>query len=475
MNAYLPASAQRRTKNFGAELRELARLGGPIAFVQVGLNALSFVDACFLGHYKSSALPAMALGNTLVWLVLATGMGFVMAVDPLLSQAIGAREPHAVTRQLLRGAVLAFALSIPAALSLLPAPLWLDWLGQKPDLIPGAATYARISSLGVLPFFGFSLLRTFLSAHSRIAPQILVIVIGNLLNALLDWMWIFGRIGCSEHGIAGSAWATVVGRWFMFLMLIALSWRDLAPHVKQLASATVRRSVCKLRPLLNLFRLGAPIGGQLALEMGVFALTLLLIGHMDDALQANTDGGPRLGGHQVALQLASLTYMLPLGISMAAAVRVGWATGRGDAAAVLRTTVTSMSAGGFVMTFAMALFLFLPTQLTSLLTDDLSISRFAVALIPIAGVFQIFDGLQVTAIGCLRGMGDMRTPFWANVIGYWVLALPLGCWLSMPFGLNLGPQGLWWGLTAGLFLVACAMLFVLRARCKTTTSRLHID
>ena len=476
MDQALPAQSQRRTRNLAEELRELARLGGGVAFVQLGMTALGFVDVAFLGHYREGALPAMALGNTLTWSVLGFCMGVLTAVDPLLSQALGARDQAAVTRHLLRGALLALALTLPAVALLWPAPLWLELLGQKAELIPGAGSYARLSTLGILPFLGFFLLRAFLSAHSRLWPQVVAIVAGNALNALLDWLWVFGRCGFPELGIAGSAWATVVSRWFMFALLLWLCWRSVAPHLARLREPAVRAALRPLRPVLQLLRLGLPIGGQFVLEMGVFALTLLLIGQLDAAAgAAGESGGPRLGGHQVAIQLASMSFMVPLGIGMAASVRVGWAVGRGDAPAARRTAKATVGAGAFVMTLFMLLFLLCPRALTATMTDDPAITYWAGLLIPIAGVFQIGDGLQVTAIGCLRGIGDVRSPFLANVVCFWAVGLPLGCWLAFPWGRGLGPPGLWWGLTAGLFGVAAVLLATMRYRFREVAARLRVD
>jgi MATE family multidrug resistance protein len=469
-------ASQRSTRSFAGELRELLRLGGPIACTQLGMTAMGFVDCAFLGHYRRAALPAMSLGNTLTMTVLVCGMGIVNAVDPLLSQAVGARDGEAVTRHLLRGALLALLLTIPALLLLWPTPLWLRLLDQKPELIPDAALYAHVSMLGIVPFFCFALLRTFLSAHSRVRPQVVAIVAGNVLNALLDWIWIFGRLGSDEHGIAGAAWATVVGRWFMLALLLWLGRADLVPHVRRLRDAAVRAALRRTAPMVRVLRLGLPIGGQYLLEYGVFALSLLLIGQFDAGETpgpiGGEAGGPRLGGHQIALQLASMSFMVPLGIGMAAAVRVGWATGRGDPCAARRTALAALCTSAGVMTIFMLLFLLLPAQLAAVLTDDSTIARWATALIPIAGVFQIGDGLQVTAIGCLRGVGDVRSPLLANVAGFWAFGLPLGYWLAAHRGL--GPRGLWWGLTVGLFTVACVLLVMVALRFRENVRRLDV-
>jgi MATE family multidrug resistance protein len=360
---------------------------------------------------------------------------------------------------------------VPAALLLLPAPQWLCWLGQKPELIPAAASYARINTLGFLPFLWFALLRSLLSSHSRLGPQVLAIVLGNACNALLDYALVFGHFGLPAMGVAGAAWATVGCRWFMFVALLLLSWRQLAPHLRSWRDAALRHAVLARGPLLRLLRLGAPIGAQFALEMGVFASTALLIGWFDAAAGSET-GGPRLGGHQVAIQLASLSFMVPLGLGMAASVRVGWAIGRGDQGAARHAAAAALLVGVAVMSGFMLLFLCWPRQLAALLTAEVAILGWAATLIPIAGVFQIGDGLQVVGIGCLRGLGDVRSPLVVNVLGFWLFGLPLGCWLAFDWGRGLGPAGLWWGLVGGLFAVAGCLSWMLRHRLGEVTARL---
>lgn len=469
----IPAASQQRTTSLRAELAALARLGGPIALVQFGQTMLNFVDVAFLGHHDAAAMPSMSLGNTLCWAAIVFCMGVLAALDPLLSQAIGARDQAAVTRTLWRGAVLALLLTLPSALLLLPAPTWFEWLGQKPELIAAAATYARINVLGILPFLWFSVLRALLSAHSRTRPQVVVILLGNLLNAALDWILIPGNLGMPALGVAGAAWATVLCRWGMFALLVLFARAELAPHVHALRDRTVRSAAMAAGPLLRLFRLGMPIGGQFALEMGVFAATALLIGRLDAAVGAAEAGGPRLGGHQIAIQLASLSFMLPLGLGMAAAVRIGWASGRGDLPAARRTAAAALLCAIAVMTAFMLLFLTAPHALARILSSDPDILAVAAVLIPIAGVFQIGDGLQVVAIGALRGIGDVRSPFYINAVGFWLLGLPIGHWLAK--GLGTGPAGYWWGLVAGLFAVAAALLCSMRLRFSELRARLSVD
>jgi MATE family multidrug resistance protein len=399
-------------------------------------------------------------------------MGALAAADPLLSQAVGARDRDAIPRVFGRALLLAVVLALPAALLLLPADAWLAWAGQPERLIPAAADYARWQMLAILPFLWFSTCRSVLSAHARTWPQVATIVAGNVANALLDWTLIYGRFGAPAMGAQGAAIATVVCRWLMLAGLLACGWRELAPCIRALRDRSVRAAAFAMAPLLRLLRLGAPIGAQFLLEMGVFAAVALLIGRLDEALGDGAEG-PRIAGHQIALQLASLSFMVPLGLAMAASVRVGWAVGRGDHAAAARSVRVALLTGATVMTGFMALFLLLPEPLARVLTDQPRHLAWAAALVPIAGVFQIGDGVQVVAIGCLRGLGDVRSPMWANVVGFWLIGLPLGCALGLAG--DGGPAGLWWGLVVGLFLVAASLLLVLRARLAEGRRRLRSD
>lgn len=472
MDESLPHPSQTVTRTRREELAALARLGGPIVLVQFGMTAMNLVDVAMLGRHAPDSLPAMALGNTLAWAAQMFGIGAVTAVDPLLAQAVGAGDHSAIPRLLGRGLLLAGLLAVPTMAVLVPAATWLHAFGQPAALVGEAATYARLQALGVVPWLGYSVLRSLLSARARLAPQVVTIAAGNALNLVLDRLLIFGAFGLPALGAAGAAWATVACRWLMLAGLLWFGRRELWPHLRALAAPAVRRAAAARGPLLRLLRLGAPIGGQFVLEMGVFATTAFLIGRLD-AERGNDGIGPGLGGHQIALQLASLSFMVPLGVGIAASVRVGWAVGRRDLPAARRAAAAALQIGGTVMAGFMLAFLTLPHALAAALSEHPAVVAVGASLIPIAGVFQIGDGLQVVAIGCLRGLGDTRSPLLANAVGFWLIGLPLGAWLA--FDCQRGPAGLWWGLVVGLFSVAVAVLLVLRLRLARLRERLAAD
>ena len=197
--------SQRPSRSFADELRQLLRLGLPIAFVQFGMTAMNFVDVAMLGRHDEEALPAMALGNLLSWAASVFCMGAVTATAPLLSQAVGAKDYQAIPRLLGRACLLSLVLTVPTAMLLMPAATWLELFGQPTALIPEAATYARLQALGILPFLWYSVLRSLLSSHASLMPQVVTILIGNLANAGLDWLLVFGNWGCPELGATGAA------------------------------------------------------------------------------------------------------------------------------------------------------------------------------------------------------------------------------------------------------------------------------
>jgi len=464
--------SQQPSASFWDEMRQLMKLGVPIAFVQFGMTSMNFIDVALLGRHDEHSLPAMTLGNLLTFSVMVFCMGAITAADPLFSQAVGARDRDAVPRLLGRTLLLSLLLSVPTAALLLPAATWLELLQQPAELIPEAAAYTRLQTLGVLPFLWYGALRSLLSAHARLAPQVLTIVAGNVANFALDYVFIYGAFGAPEMGARGAGLTTVVCRWLMLFGLCAFGWSDLGPQLRRLRERAVRASATAAAPLWRMLKLGTPIGVQFALEWGAFGAVGLLVGVLETQAPAGSMGR-LIGGHQITMMLCSLSFMVPLGLGIAASVRVGWAVGRGDPGAVRRAVSVALVAAATVMTAFMLLFLLAPTPLACVLAEHEEMVVVAASLIPIAGVFQIGDGLQVVAVGCLRGLGDMRSAVIANVIGFWLLGLTIGS--ALAFGADMGPAGLWWGLAIGLFSVAVGLLRVLHVRASEDQARLQVD
>jgi MATE family multidrug resistance protein len=441
------------------DLSQVVGLALPVVGVQLGLMAMGLVDTMMVGRVSAPDLAAVALGNLFFFTIAVFGVGVLLSLDPVVAQAVGAGEAEAAARGLQRGLIIAVALAMITSLALLPASLVFRLAGQPDDVIPIAVGYVLASIPGTAPFFFFVVLRQSLQAMGRVAPILWTAIAGNVLNFGLNWILIWGNLGAPRMGALGSAWATSIARWFLAVTLLAVAWPLLQPLLRPW-----RSGVGRLQPLVRMLILGIPIGFQYQLEWGAFAVIGLLMGLL---------GTEEMAGHQIALNLAAFAFMIPMGIGAAAAVRVGQEVGRNDAGGARRAAGAALSLGVAFMLGTALLFLGLPTVLARAFTDEPGVIGVAATLLPIAGVFQVSDGLQAVAAGVLRGVGDTRAPMWANILGFWVLGLPLS-WL-LGFRLGLGPTGLWWGLALGLAVLACLLLLRVRSRLGRAMSRVQID
>ncbi len=451
--------------SFGEELRALAKLALPITLVQLGLKTLGVVDNVMIGHAPEAvggekAFAAVSLGTFYVFGSSILFTGILQALDPLLSQAYGAKDEPAFARSFQRGLILAALVSIPAMLVLWPAGAFFREAKVKgEDVIAMAESYVHLNIPSLFPWFAFVVLRQTLQSRDIAWPILAVVLFGNVLNALVNWVLIAGHGGFPALGLDGAAWATTLSRWVMMLGILMVGWRWFRGWIRPWQTESAAAA-----PLANVIRLGMPIGLQFFLEWGVFGAATLAMAQV---------GHRETGGHQVALDLCSTSFMIPLGIAIAASIRVGQAVGRGDALAVRRTSHCALLCGGGCMATFGVLFIVFPRFFASLYTDKVALVDEATRLVPISGVFQIFDGIQVVSIGCLRGLGDTRTPAIVNVLGFWVLGFPLG--LGLMHRTNLGPSGMWWGLTLGLVTVAILLAWRLLLELRKDVRRLSVE
>ena len=441
------------------DLQAMLRLAVPIVVVQVGMMLLGVVDTMVVGRLSSEALAAVALGHVMIVAVSSFGIGMLLALDPLVAQAVGAGDATAVRRSVQRGLLIALGLMVPSILLLLPSQTVLGFFRQPAEIVPIAADYIRICIPGMLPFYGFVVLRQSLQAMGRVRPIVLTIVVVNLFNLVADWVLVFGVGPVPRLGPMGSAWATTAARTLLFVVLFVVAHKELGPLLSRLD-----REALRFRPLWRVIRLGTPIGFQVQLEIIAFAVIALLMGGF---------GTLQMASHQVAINLASLTFMVPLGVGSAAAIRVGQAIGAGDSNGARRAASASVIIGAGFMSLMAALFIGAPRLLATAYTSVEEVVALAALLIPIAGYFQIFDGLQVVSAGVLRGAGDTRVPLVANILGFWFIGLPTS--LLLGFRLGFGPQGLWWGFVAGLGAVAVFLLARIAWKFRGTISRVEVE
>jgi len=440
------------------DLEAMLRLAVPVVVVQVGMMLLGVVDTMVVGRLSSEALAAVALGHVMIIAVSSFGIGMLLALDPLVAQAVGAGDTVTVRRSVQRGLLIALGLMAPSILLLLPAEPILTFFRQPPEIVPVAADYIRICIPGLLPFYGFVVLRQSLQAMERMRPIVMTIVVVNLFNLFADWILVYGVGPVPQLGPIGSAWATTAARTLLFVVLFVVARKELGPLLNRLDREAFRSG-----PLWRLVRLGTPIGFQVQLEIIAFAVIALLMGGF---------GTVQMAAHQVAINLASLTFMVPLGVGSAAAVRVGQAIGAGDSDGARRAAAASLLIGAGFMSLMAALFIGAPRLLATAYTSVEEVVVLAALLIPVAGYFQIFDGLQVVSAGVLRGAGDTRAPLVVNIVGFWFIGLPTS--LLLGFRLGFGPQGLWWGFVAGLGAVAVFLLARIAWRFRGDISRVEV-
>jgi MATE family multidrug resistance protein len=443
----------------GAEVRAVVRLAVPVAGVQVGMMAMGVVDTIMVGRVSPADLAAIALGNIYFFAAIVFGMGVILSLDPVVAQAVGAGDRLGVSRAVQRGLLLAAGLSTIGMLLLVPATPVLTLLRQPEDVIPVAAGYAHASIPGAFPFLAFMAIRQTLQALHRVAPIVWTIVGANLANVFFNWVLVFGHLGFEPMGAVGSGWASSLSRWCMLAALMAIAWPLLSPYLRPW-----RPDALHVRPLLRMIRLGTPIGIQMQLEFGAFMVVGILMGWM---------GTVPMAGHQVALNLASFTFMAPLGIAQASAVLVGHSVGRGDPPGARRAAGAGLLLATLLMLVTAAVFLTVPGLLARIYTNEVEVIALAITLIPVAGIFQVVDGLQVVAAGVLRGVADTKSPMIINLLGFWLVGMPVSLYFG--FRTPAGPIGLWWGLAAGLGAVAFFLLIRVRHRMGQDLKRIIID
>ena len=422
-----------------AEAGRLLRLAGPVMIAYLGTISMGTVDMKMAGLLSSKALAAAALGHT--WSVSAAIFvwGAGRALDPVVAQAQGAGDLRGAGLGLSRGLAMTALLALPVAALYAFAGVALRALGQPAELISLASAFCLALVPGLPAIFAFIVLRNFLQAVGVVRPASYAIVIANVANAGLDYVLMFGKLGFPALGVTGCAISTSINEWLMLGLLVWFSRRTLRAYWPGWAGAF------DAGPLRKMTRLGVTLGAQFALEVWAFHAAGFMMGRL---------GTTAFAAHAIAINLATISFMVPAGIGAAAATRIGHLVGSGNVWP--RSAALGIGLGAAVMVVPAGLFLFAPRHLASFYTGDAAVLTAAAIILPLAGAFQLFDGIQAVAFGVLRGAGDTHLPAAANVVGYWAVGLPAG-WL-LAFTLGRGVGGVWSGLVLGLAVVAGILL-----------------
>jgi multidrug resistance protein, MATE family len=426
------------------ELRALIVLAVPVVLSELGWMTQGVVDTIMVGRMGPAAIGAVAVGNAVFFTPSLFGIGLLLGLDTLVAQAYGRKDYDECHRWLAQGVYLAAFITPLTMLVVWGASFGYARFGIAAAVAGQAGGYLRVLNWSTLPLLIYGAARRYLQGVGQVRVITVTFVGANLFNWLGNWVLIYGHWGMPRMGVEGSALSTVIARLFMALALMGFAWRYERQRGHPLFEHWAKPQWEKLKQLT---RLGAPAAGQIVLEVGAWNLATLAAGWLTPAALAT---------HQIALNYAALTYMVPLGISAAAAVSVGHAIGAGDRARARRAGWLALALGTGFMVCAAVVFLVAPRPLIALYTTDAEVMAVAPGLLVLAAAFQIFDGVQTVSTGALRGLGETRVPMIANLVGYWVIGLPLG--LTLCFVWKRGIYGLWIGLTLALVVIASMLL-----------------
>lgn len=436
------------------EFGPMLRLAAPLALAELGWMAMGIVDTIMAGPLGPAAVGAGILGNMVFYPLAMSFTGLLFGMDTLVAQAYGRQDLQDSRHTLINGIWLAAALTPITMLLTMGAIPVIRAVGANPNVMTQCAPYMEAMVWGMFPLFLFTACRRYLQALNLVRAITFTLVTANIINFLGNYTLIYGRWGAPAMGLAGSGWSTSLSRVYMaVVMLAAVLWEERRAGYLVFALSW-RPDWARLGELV---KLGLPATGQIAFEGAVFGVVTVLAAKLDEV---------SLAAHGIAVQVIATTFMVPLGISSAAAVRVGHAVGRGDRRGVAAAGWAALLIAALFMGAAGIALWTVPRWIVRLFISDTAVIVAGVTLLRIAAFFELFDGLQVVATGALRGVGDTRAPMLAHLIGYWVIGMPVVYVLCFPLGW--GAPGIWVGLSAALILIGAALVLVWRKSLRRT-------
>jgi len=437
------------------EIRPTLQLAIPLALAELAWMTMGIIDTIMVGRVSPEAIGGVSIGFTLFHTLSLLGVGLLLGMDTLVAQAFGAGQTDDCHRTLFHGVYLTLIIGPCLMVCLWICIPVLRSFGIHPDVLAHAIPYMKVIALCIVPLLLYSAFRCYLQGMNIVKPITFALVTANLINLAGNWILIFGNLGAPALGTAGAAWATSISLIYMFLVLLGYAWYHARRDQTGLLQAHRRLNLTLTRRLLSL---GAPAALQIGLESGMFTVVTVLIGKLDPI---------SLAAHQIVLVCVSFTYMFPLGVGAAAAVRVGQAVGRHDRRGAAQSGWAALFLGAVFMLCASAVFLLFPAYIARIYTVDASVIAAAISLLFIAAFFQLFDGVQTIATGALRGTGDTRTSMICYLIICWALGLPFGYFLS--FVVGWGARGLWAGLCVSLVVLGSILLLIWAKRAVKDT------
>ena len=426
------------------EFRALLGLAIPVVLSELGWMSMAIVDTIMVGRLSPEAIGAVGLSSAIYYAPALFGIGMLLGLDTLVSQAFGRRDFDDCHRSLAQGVYIACAFTPLLMAVIWLAPTFLHHWGVHPVVETEAASYLRILNWSTLPLLLYGAFRRYLQGIGQVRPVTFALITANLVNWAGNWALIYGKLGLPAMGVRGSALSTCIARVYMAAILVGTAWRYEGRRGHRLFAHWAGPD--RLR-IMQLAKLGFPTACQIVLEVGAFGFATVLAGRLQPEA---------LAAHQIALTCASLTYMVPLGVSAAAAVAVGHAVGAGNPAKAKRAGWLAVGISVAFMAAAAVVFLAAPVSILHIYTRDSGVVALGIPLLALAAAFQVFDGAQTAVTGALRGLGETRAPMILNLLGYWIFGLPLGAFLC--FRVHLGIYGVWIGLTLALIFIAMLLL-----------------
>ncbi len=432
--------------SFLRNVREVLTLAVPVVLGELGWMTMSTVDTIMVARLGPAAIGAIGIGSSAFYSFAVFGMGLLLGLDTLVSQSFGAGDREDCHKSLTQGFYLAVALTIPLMVLFALMPPLFRMLGIVEPVASLAGTFIQTLSLSTLPLLLYAAFRRYLQGMGHARPVMFVLISANLINWLFNWLLIEGNWGFPALGVTGSALSTGLARTYMASMLAAfIYWfeRGEQPGFRNLLQAPDRRR------LKRLWQLGFPAATQILLEVAAFGAAAVFAGQLTPIA---------LAAHQIAINCASLTFMVPLGIASAAAVSVGHAIGRNDTRQARQNGFIAILLGSLFMLCSALAFVLIPQPILRIYSLNPEVLRTGTGLLAIAALFQLFDGIQTISTGALRGIGETRGPMLVNLVGYWLFGLPIG--YALCFYLGRGIYGLWWGLTVALVAISISLLWL---------------
>jgi MATE family multidrug resistance protein len=432
--------------NIKEHIKHTLELAYPVVVGQLGIIMMGVVDSLMVGKLGATPLAAASLGNGITILIFIVGIGVSMAVTPLVAIAVGAKRFEDCGVYFRQSLLVNLILAVLIMLVVLFGSELLSYFNQPKDVQLQASSYMKILGYSAIPLMLFQTYKQFIEGLSVMRPAMFIAILANLINAFANWILIYGNFGMPALGLDGAGWATFASRIFMSLALMGFVMNnrffkqyDVSFHFKSINIPVIKK----------ILSLGLPSGFQYFFEVGAFSFAVVMVGWL---------GTKQLAAHQIAINLASISFMAVLGISAAGAIRVGNEVGKKDIYETRKAGFTASLLGASVMSFSGLIFIIFRDFLPLLYVSDQVVISYASTLLVIAALFQLSDGIQAVGIGILRGLTDVKIPTAITFIAYWIVGLPVGYLLGFTFKLNV--QGVWIGLLLGL--TTSAILLTLR-------------